>query len=161
MRQDRVGALAASFYYLRVVRVGIARHVNVASMAPRATPSTRCPTQHYKGMVKLNQAYGARGLQILAFPCNQFLKQESGSAEEILAGARSRGFDGDGMHLMKKVKVNGPDADAVFLFLKQEAPCQIKWNFGAYFVVDGAGTVESFAGVHPRDLTARLDALLA
>ena len=56
-------------------------------------------------MVKLNQSYGARGLQILAFPCNQFLKQESGSAEEILAGARSRGFDGAGMHLMKKVKV--------------------------------------------------------
>ena len=72
-------------------------------------------------MVKLNQSYGARGLQILAFPCNQFLKQESGSAEEILAGARGRGFDGAGMHLMKKVKVNGPDADAVFLFLKQEA----------------------------------------
>jgi hypothetical protein len=39
------GALAASFYSLRVVRVGIARHVHVASMAPRATPSTRCPTQ--------------------------------------------------------------------------------------------------------------------
>ena len=91
MRQDRVGALAASFYSLRVVRVGIARHVNVASMAPRATPSTRCPTQHYKGLVKLNQAYGARGLQILAFPCNQFLKQESGTSEEILAGARGRG----------------------------------------------------------------------
>ena len=44
------------------------------------------------------------------------------------------------MHLMKKVKVNGPDADEVFLYLKAEAPCQIKWNFGAYFVVDGAGT---------------------
>ena len=37
-------ALAASFYSLRVV-VGIACHVHVASMAPRATPSTRCPTQ--------------------------------------------------------------------------------------------------------------------
>ena len=34
-----------SFYSLRVVRVGITRHVHVASMAPRATPSTRCPTQ--------------------------------------------------------------------------------------------------------------------
>ena len=42
---DLDGALAASFYSLRVVRVGIARHVHVAAMAPRATPSTRCPTQ--------------------------------------------------------------------------------------------------------------------
>ena len=32
-------------YYLHVVRVGIACHVHVASMAPRVTPSTRCPTQ--------------------------------------------------------------------------------------------------------------------
>ena len=32
---------------------------------------------------------------------------------------------------------------------------------GRVLVVDGGGTVESFAGVHPRDLTARLDALLA
>jgi len=38
-------SLAASFYSLRVVRVGIARHVHVVSMAPRAAPSTRCPTQ--------------------------------------------------------------------------------------------------------------------
>ena len=36
-----------SFYSLRVVRVGIVRHVHVASMAPRATPSTRCPTQGF------------------------------------------------------------------------------------------------------------------
>ena len=32
-------------YFLRVVRVCIACHVHVASMAPRVTPSTRCPTQ--------------------------------------------------------------------------------------------------------------------
>ena len=49
MRQDRVGALAASFYSLCVV--GIARHVNVASMAPRATPSTRCPTQPFAALL--------------------------------------------------------------------------------------------------------------
>ena len=112
-------------------------------------------------MVKLNQAYGARGLQILAFPCNQFLSQESGSNEAILAGARGRGFDGPGFHLMKKVKVNGPQADEVFLFLKDKAPCSIKWNFGAYFIIDGNGAVEAHAGAHPRDLTSRLDALLA
>ena len=118
-------------------------------------------TPQYEGLQALHDELSPMGFTVLAFPCNQFLKQESGSAEEILAGARGRGFDGAGMHLMKKVKVNGPAADEVFLFLKAEAPCQIKWNFGAYFVVDGGGTVESFAGVHPRDLTARLDALLS
>ena len=49
LKQARItceSALAAPvLYYLRVVRVGIACHVHVASMAPRVTPSTRCPTQ--------------------------------------------------------------------------------------------------------------------
>ena len=115
MRQDRAGALARP-YSLRVV--GIARNVAVDGATRHAIDAM--PHAHYK--------VRAGWLQILAFPCNQFLKQESGTSEEILAGARSRGFDGAGMHLMKKVKVNGPAADEVFLFLKAEAPCQIKWN---------------------------------
>ena len=94
----------------------------MASISPRAR-ATRCPAQHYKGLVKLNQAYGLCQTAHSGVSRNQFLKQESGSAEEILAGARGRGFDGAGMHLMKKVKVNGPDADEVFLYLKQ-GPCR-------------------------------------
>ena len=43
-------------YYLRVVRVGIACHVHVASMAPRVTPSTRCPTQCYAFLRPLRHA---------------------------------------------------------------------------------------------------------
>ena len=39
------GCSCGVLYYLRVVRVGIACHVHVASMTPRVTPSTRCPTQ--------------------------------------------------------------------------------------------------------------------
>ena len=39
------GCSCGVLYYLRVVCVGIACHVHVASMAPRVTPSTRCPTQ--------------------------------------------------------------------------------------------------------------------
>ena len=87
---------------------------------------------------------------------------KSNSDEQMQLRGRRR-VDGVGRPTFysTQVKVNGPGADEVFLFLKDQAPCQIKWNFGAYFVVDGAGTVESFAGVHPRDLTARLDALLA
>jgi len=36
-------------------------------------------------MVKAHETYGAKGLEILAFPCNQFGSQESGSPEEITA----------------------------------------------------------------------------
>lgn len=49
--------------------------VNVAS---------RCGlTPQYAGLEKLQQQYQAQGLQVLGFPCNDFLEQEPGSAEEI------------------------------------------------------------------------------
>ena len=40
-------------------------------------------TPQYEGLEKLYQSYKDKGLVILAFPCNQFGKQETGNAEEI------------------------------------------------------------------------------
>ena len=48
-------------YYLRVVRVGIACHVHVASMVPRVTPSTRCPTQEPQARLLQRQRRRDRG----------------------------------------------------------------------------------------------------
>lgn len=49
--------------------------VNVAS---------RCGlTPQYEGLEALHRQYRGRGLQVLGFPCNDFLGQEPGSAEEI------------------------------------------------------------------------------
>ncbi|MBV2234112.1 MAG: redoxin domain-containing protein [Sterolibacterium sp.] len=49
--------------------------VNVAS---------RCGlTPQYAGLEALYRQYRARGLQVLGFPCNDFLAQEPGTAEEI------------------------------------------------------------------------------
>jgi glutathione peroxidase len=36
--------------------------------------------------------YGGAGLEILAFPCNNFGAQEPGTNEEVLAFARSQGL---------------------------------------------------------------------
>lgn len=40
-------------------------------------------TPQYEGLEKLYRQYQARGLQVLGFPCNDFLGQEPGTAEEI------------------------------------------------------------------------------
>ena len=49
--------------------------VNVAS---------RCGfTKQYAGLQALNEAYAAKGLAVLGFPCNDFGAQEPGSLEEI------------------------------------------------------------------------------
>ena len=41
-------------------------------------------TPQYAGLEELQRRYEDRGLVVLGFPCNQFLGQEPGSAEEIL-----------------------------------------------------------------------------
>ena len=41
-------------------------------------------TPQYKGLENLYKKYNSEGFEILAFPCNQFGKQEPGTNEEIL-----------------------------------------------------------------------------
>ena len=40
-------------------------------------------TPQYEGLEKLYKSYKDKGVEILAFPCNQFGNQEKGSNEEI------------------------------------------------------------------------------
>ena len=40
-------------------------------------------TPQYEGLEALHQKLAARGLRVLGFPCNQFGKQEPGSADQI------------------------------------------------------------------------------
>jgi glutathione peroxidase len=62
-------------YEVKVVMI-----VNVASKCGH--------TGQYEQLQRLHEKYAGQGLAILGFPCNQFLKQEPGSAEEILAFCR-------------------------------------------------------------------------
>eukprot|EP00003_Mantamonas_plastica_P013405 TRINITY_DN2339_c2_g2_i2.p1 TRINITY_DN2339_c2_g2~~TRINITY_DN2339_c2_g2_i2.p1 ORF type:complete len:159 (-),score=36.32 TRINITY_DN2339_c2_g2_i2:538-1014(-) len=74
---------------------------------------------------------GPKGLEILAFPCNQFGKQEPGTDEEILEFATSK--YGATFQLFSKVKVNGDEAHEIFKWLKNEKGSMLgkglKWNF--------------------------------
>ncbi|OQS04125.1 glutathione peroxidase [Thraustotheca clavata] len=77
----------------------------------------------------------ARGLEILAFPCNQFGGQEPGTSEEILAFVAKFGVT---FPLFEKADVNGDDTQEVYKFLKAHLPGDITWNF-AKFLVDCHG----------------------
>lgn len=45
-------------------------------------------TKQYEGLEALYETYRERGLEVLGFPSNEFLGQEPGSDEEILAFCR-------------------------------------------------------------------------
>jgi len=82
---------------------------------------------------QLNQIYANnkdKGFEILAFPCNQFGKQEPGTNEEIKKFAASKGAT---FKMFDKVEVNGKNAHPFFLYLRKELKgtlgSSIKWNF--------------------------------
>ena len=60
--------------------------------------------QNYKELVELYGKYKSKDFEILAFPCNQFGAQESGSNEQIKAFAKNYGVT---FPMMDKVEVNG------------------------------------------------------
>jgi glutathione peroxidase len=109
--------------------------VNVAS---------RCGlTPQYEGLERLHEQLADRGFSVLGVPCNQFLGQEPGTAEEIAEFCSTT--YGVSFPLTEKIDVNGDDRDPVYAELTQTADAEghtgdIRWNFEK-FLVGGDGTV--------------------
>ena len=100
-------------------------------------------TGQYEQLQQLHEKYSRQGLAILGFPCNQFLGQEPGSAEEIKAFCRKN--YGVAFDLFSKVEVNGENACELYKFLtsldtKPKGAGKIGWNFEK-FLIDRKGMV--------------------
>ncbi|SET12670.1 glutathione peroxidase [Thalassotalea agarivorans] len=121
-------------------------------------------TPQYEGLQNLYAELQDKGLEVLAFPCNQFGKQEKGSNEEIAS------FCDLNFHitfpLFEKIDVNGDNAHPLYKYLKQEAKGvlgseKIKWNF-TKFLVDKSGKVVKRYGsiTKPEAIKADIEKLL-
>lgn len=99
-------------------------------------------TPQYEQLEALQKQYGERGLQVIGFPCNQFMGQEPGSMEEILDYCAVTW--GISFPIMEKVRVNGSHAAPLFKALKkapnaERAKGPVMWNFEKFLVTrDGA-----------------------
>lgn len=105
-------------------------------------------TKQYAELEQLYREFHPQGLEILAFPCNQFGEQEPGSEAEIQA------FCDTNYHisfpLFSKVEVNGTNAHPLFNYLKEQAPGifgskKIKWNFTKFLVNASGQAVKRYA----------------
>ncbi|KAJ4712109.1 Glutathione peroxidase [Melia azedarach] len=109
--------------------------VNVASECVFTGPN-------YTELNQLYAKYKDQGLEILAFPCNQFGGQEPGSNEHILEVACTR-FKAE-FPIFGKIDVNGENTSPVYKILKAGNwtmfEDNIQWNFGK-FLVDRNGKV--------------------
>jgi glutathione peroxidase len=99
-------------------------------------------TPQYKGLEALQQKYGARGFSVLGFPCNQFGRQEPGSAAEI--GQFCSSNYAVTFTMFDKIEVNGDNAHPLYQYLRREKSgllgSAIKWNF-TKFLIDRSGKV--------------------
>ena len=77
-------------------------------------------TPQYEGLEALYQKYKDQGLEILAFPCNQFLEQEPGTNEEIQSFC-SLNYNVT-FPLFDKIDVNGEAESPLYTYLKEQAP---------------------------------------
>ncbi|WP_332818332.1 glutathione peroxidase [Sphingopyxis sp.] len=120
-------------------------------------------TPQYEGLEELYRDYKDRGLEILAFPCNQFGAQEPGDAAEI-ANFCSLTYDVS-FPVMAKIEVNGDGADPIFKHLKKEQTgllgSGIKWNFTKFLVGrDGKVVSRHAPTTKPEQLRKEIEELL-
>jgi len=112
-------------------------------------------TPQYEAMEKLYEEYRDRGLVVIGFPCNQFMGQEPGTAEEI------REFCDTSYHvtfpITEKIDVNGAQQHPVYAELTQTADADgeagdVKWNFEKFLVApDGTVAARFRPQVTPDD----------
>lgn len=120
-------------------------------------------TPQYEGLQKLFDTYKEQGFVILDFPCNQFMGQAPGSAEEINEFC-TLNYQTT-FPRFAKIKVNGKEAAPLFTWLKEEkrGPLgkAIEWNFAKFLVDKQGNVVERLAAKSdPLELEEQIRSLL-
>ena len=118
---------------------GAALVVNVAS---------KCGlTPQYSALEQLAKDYGDRGLTVIGVPCNQFMGQEPGTAEEIQSFCSTT--YGVTFPLLAKTDVNGADRHPLYAQLTKAADDtgeagDVQWNFEKFLLAPGGQVVKRF-----------------
>ncbi|MCP9271426.1 glutathione peroxidase [Mycolicibacterium arenosum] len=104
-------------------------------------------TPQYSALEKLAKDYGDRGLTVVGVPCNQFMGQEPGTAEEIQTFCSST--YGVTFPLLEKTDVNGEGRHPLYAELTKATDADgeagdIQWNFEKFLLAPGGEVVNRF-----------------
>ena len=105
-------------------------------------------TPQYEQLETIHEQYADRGFSVLGVPCNQFLGQEPGTAEEIATFCSTT--YGVTFPLTEKIEVNGEDRHPLYEQLTPVADAEgrdgdIQWNFEKFLVGADGSVVARFA----------------
>jgi len=114
--------------------------------------ASRCGlTPQYEDLEKLYQEYRDKGFVIIGFPANNFMNQEPGTNEDIIAFCQEN--YGVSFPMMSKISVKGDDIHPLYQWLTQKSQngkvdAEVTWNFQK-FLVDEKGQLVDF--LSPRE----------
>lgn len=110
-----------------------------------------------------------QGLEVLAFPCNQFGAQESKCALDIKNFAKDT-YEAK-FPMFEKIEVNGPNAHDVYKFLRGNSDLKvaggnevkaIAWNFAHFLVGSDGKVVKAFPpGAEVNDIEEEIKKIVA
>lgn len=127
--------------------------------------ASRCGfTPQYEPLETLYQRYRERGFEVLAFPANNFMRQEPGTNAEIkeFCSLRFRTT----FTLFAKISVKGKDIAPLYAYLTRDSghPGDVSWNFAKFLVAPDGRVIARFdPATDPLDkkITDRIEQLLA
>ncbi|WP_395309908.1 glutathione peroxidase [Mycobacterium sp. AMU20-3851] len=104
-------------------------------------------TPQYTALEQIAKDYADRGLTVVGVPCNQFMGQEPGTAEEIQTFCSTT--YGVTFPLLAKTDVNGEDRHPLYAELTQAADADgqagdIQWNFEKFLLAADGSVVSRF-----------------
>jgi glutathione peroxidase len=119
-------------------------------------------TPQYTQLEAIHEQYADRGFSVLGVPCNQFLEQEPGSAEEIATFCSTT--YGVTFPLTEKIEVNGDGRHPLYDQLTPNADAEgrdgdIPWNFEKFLVGRDGEVLARFAPTVVPDDPAVLGAI--
>ena len=97
-------------------------------------------TPQYSDLQTMYEKYHDQGLEILAFPANNFGRQEPGNNEEIKEFCYTK--YSLTFPLFSKISVKGQDKHPLYHYLTEQSPFpgEVEWNFQKY-LINRSGTV--------------------
>lgn len=104
-------------------------------------------TPQYAALEQLARDYADRGLTVIGVPCNQFMGQEPGTAEEIETFCSTT--YGVTFPLLAKTDVNGAGRHPLYAELTKTADADgaagdVQWNFEKFLIAPDGSVVNRF-----------------